>query len=97
MTALRKTFSKFAQHRPLRIAALLLGVLFAVAAPPRAADAGDKTIRVGYQKYGTLILVKSKGALEEKLKPLGVITQRHFYGADFERIRPGFRELSGRG
>ena len=26
-----------------------------------------------------------------------VITHRHFYGADFERIRPGFRELSGRG
>jgi putative SOS response-associated peptidase YedK len=26
-----------------------------------------------------------------------VITHRHFYGADFERIRPGFRESSGRG
>ena len=66
-----KTLSKLALHRPLRAAALLLGLLFAVAAPPRAADAGDKTIRVGYQKYGTLILVKSRGALEEKVKPLG--------------------------
>ncbi len=26
-----------------------------------------------------------------------VITHRHFYGTDFERIRPGFRESSGRG
>ncbi len=66
-----KTLSKLALHRPLRAAAVLLGFLFAVAAPPGAADAGEKTIRVGYQKYGTLILVKSKGALEEKLKPLG--------------------------
>jgi sulfonate transport system substrate-binding protein len=31
----------------------------------------DKTVRVGYQKYGKLVLLKSKGSLEEKLKPLG--------------------------
>lgn len=28
-------------------------------------------IRIGFQKYGTLILLKAKGSLEEKLKPLG--------------------------
>jgi sulfonate transport system substrate-binding protein len=33
--------------------------------------AEDKTIRIGFQKYGTLVLLKSKGLLEEKLKPLG--------------------------
>jgi sulfonate transport system substrate-binding protein len=31
----------------------------------------DKTIRIGFQKYGTLVLLKTKGLLEEKLKPLG--------------------------
>lgn len=33
--------------------------------------AEDKTIRIGFQKYGTLVLLKTKGLLEEKLKPLG--------------------------
>jgi sulfonate transport system substrate-binding protein len=31
----------------------------------------DKTVRVGYQKYGKLVLLKGKGSLDEKLKPLG--------------------------
>ena len=35
------------------------------------ATAADKEVRVGYQKYGTLVLLKGKGLLEEKLKPLG--------------------------
>lgn len=41
----------------------LLGTL-----PARAAD---KVIRVGYQKYGTLVLLKGKGILEEKLAKIG--------------------------
>jgi sulfonate transport system substrate-binding protein len=35
------------------------------------ARAGSKTIRIGYQKYGTLILLKGKGLLENALAPLG--------------------------
>src|ERR1700710_1564321 len=31
----------------------------------------DKLVRVGFQKYGKLVLLKGKGSLEEKLKPLG--------------------------
>jgi sulfonate transport system substrate-binding protein len=31
----------------------------------------DKVVRIGYQKYGKLVLLKSRGTLEEKLKPLG--------------------------
>lgn len=38
-------------------------------------QAADKVIRIGYQKYGTLILLKSKGLLEEKLKPQGVTVE----------------------
>jgi sulfonate transport system substrate-binding protein len=35
------------------------------------AEAADKTIRVGYQKYGTFLLLKARGLLEKKLAPLG--------------------------
>ncbi|TKC80380.1 sulfonate ABC transporter substrate-binding protein [Trinickia terrae] len=35
------------------------------------ADSG-KVLRVGYQKYGTLILLKARGTLEKRLAPLGV-------------------------
>src|SRR6201993_296080 len=31
----------------------------------------DKTIRIGFQKYGKLVLLKGRGTLEQKLKPLG--------------------------
>jgi sulfonate transport system substrate-binding protein len=31
----------------------------------------DKTVRIGYQKYGKLVLLKGKGSLEEKLRPFG--------------------------
>ena len=31
----------------------------------------DKVVRIGFQKYGKLVLLKSKGTLEEKLKAAG--------------------------
>ncbi|MCA6103229.1 sulfonate ABC transporter substrate-binding protein [Bradyrhizobium australafricanum] len=31
----------------------------------------EKVVRIGYQKYGKLVLLKSKGSLEEKLKAVG--------------------------
>src|SRR6202048_2360091 len=31
----------------------------------------DKVVRIGFQKYGKLVLLKGKGSLEGKLKPLG--------------------------
>jgi sulfonate transport system substrate-binding protein len=50
-----------------------LAAVFTLAAAGVApAFAADKEVRVGYQKYGTLVLLKGKGILEEKLKPLGV-------------------------
>ena len=33
--------------------------------------ADEKTVRLGYQKYGTLVLLKGKGLLEPKLAALG--------------------------
>lgn len=38
---------------------------------PRGARAADKVLRIGYQKYGSLVLLKGKGAVEPVLKDLG--------------------------
>ncbi|ADH88189.1 aliphatic sulfonates family ABC transporter, periplasmic ligand-binding protein [Ancylobacter novellus DSM 506] len=38
----------------------------------RAGLASETQVRVGYQKYGTLVLLKGRGILEKKLEPLGV-------------------------
>lgn len=50
-----------------------LGGAFGYALPAiiRPAYADQKTIRIGFQKYGTLILLKGKGTLEKALEPLG--------------------------
>ncbi|GAB6844898.1 sulfonate transport system substrate-binding protein [Methylorubrum rhodinum] len=40
-----------------------------------AARADDKVVRIGYQKYGTLVLLKGRGNLEPKLKALGYRVQ----------------------
>jgi sulfonate transport system substrate-binding protein len=52
------------------LAALALTVA-AILATSLPSAAQERTVRIGYQKYGTLILQKSRGSLEEKLKPLG--------------------------
>ena len=36
----------------------------------RIAGAADKVVRIGYQKYGTLVLLKGKGTLEKKLEAI---------------------------
>jgi sulfonate transport system substrate-binding protein len=45
--------------------------LAAVVLASGASLAQDKVVRIGFQKYGKLVLLKSKGTLDEKLKPLG--------------------------
>jgi sulfonate transport system substrate-binding protein len=42
-----------------------------VAATVSVSYGQEKTVRIGFQKYGKLVLLKGKGSLEEKLKPLG--------------------------
>ena len=42
-----------------------------VAASVGASYGQDKVVRIGFQKYGKLVLLKSKGTLEPKLKALG--------------------------
>jgi sulfonate transport system substrate-binding protein len=55
-------------HRFLSI--LSLSVIASTLSP--AAQAADDVLRIGYQKYGTLILLKARGTLEKRLAPLGV-------------------------
>lgn len=42
-----------------------------VAATGGESSGEDRIFRIGYQKYGKLVLLKDRGLLEEKLKPLG--------------------------
>ena len=55
-------------HRRLSI----LLVCLAAFAAASGALAADDVLRIGYQKYGTLILLKARGTLEKRLAPLGV-------------------------
>ena len=55
--------------KPVWLAVTLLVFVFLAAVV--AARADDKVVRIGFQKYGTLVLLKGKGSLEAKLKPLG--------------------------
>ena len=59
MTIDRRSFSK------LGLAAVVAG------ATAGRAQAADKVVRIGFQKYGKLVLLKSKGTLEQKLAPHG--------------------------
>ena len=46
-----------------------------------SAPAAAEEVRIGYQKYGTLVILKEKGLLEEKLEPLGfTVTWTEFPG-----------------
>src|SRR5829696_4639016 len=55
-------------QRLLASAVLSIGM---VAATVGASYGQDKVVRIGFQKYGKLVLLKSKGTLEEKLKGAG--------------------------
>lgn len=53
------------------LAAALAGATVLPAARSGLAAGGD-TLRIGYQKNGTLVVAKQQGAIEARLKPLGV-------------------------
>ena len=65
--------------RRLRHVAVAASVALSLATT--GAGAADKTVRVGYQKYGTFLLLKARGLLEKKLEPLGYgVTWTEFPG-----------------
>ncbi|TXJ11288.1 MAG: sulfonate ABC transporter substrate-binding protein [Afipia sp.] len=59
----RRSITKFA------LAASAVAAMTVAIAP--FAEAQEKVVRIGFQKYGKLVLLKSKGTLEAKLKALG--------------------------
>lgn len=59
----RRSITKFA------LAASAVAAMTVAIAP--FAQAQEKVVRIGFQKYGKLVLLKSKGTLEPKLKALG--------------------------
>lgn len=67
------------RHRRLVGLAMAAALAFGLSASP--ATAGEKIVRVGYQKYGTFLLLKARGLLEKKLAPLGYsVTWTEFPG-----------------
>jgi len=54
-----------------------LALLLLLAAAPMtfAQKSSDSVLRIGYQKYGTLVLLKARGSLEKRLAPLHVEVQ----------------------
>ncbi len=67
-------------RRTVRLATVL--AVAALVASPAGAEGQDKVIRIGFQKYGNLILLKGKGWLEKKLQPLG-------YGVEWKEFPSG--------
>jgi sulfonate transport system substrate-binding protein len=61
----------------LRSALLMLTLVLTAALPATFAQhsPSDSVIRIGYQKYGTLVLLKASGSLEKRLAPLHVEVQ----------------------
>ena len=57
-----------------RLIVALISVLMTFASLGLAQNA-DGVIRIGYQKYGTLVLLKARGSLEKRLAPLDVEVQ----------------------
>jgi sulfonate transport system substrate-binding protein len=73
------------------LTARILGLLLACALPA-AARAEQRTLHIGYQKYGTLVFEKTRGTLEKRLAPLGVtVTWTEFLGG------PALMEAMGAG
>ncbi|HEY4903281.1 MAG TPA: sulfonate ABC transporter substrate-binding protein [Candidatus Sulfotelmatobacter sp.] len=54
------------------ISVLLAIVVLMTLIPFALAQSTDNIIRIGYQKYGTLVLLKARGSLEKRLAPLHV-------------------------
>ena len=63
-----RNFQPSTFHRTLVAVILVLIAL----APFALTQNADRVIRIGYQKYGTLVLLKARGSLEKRLAPMHV-------------------------
>ncbi|MFT3671180.1 sulfonate ABC transporter substrate-binding protein [Aestuariivirga sp.] len=67
-----KTLSRSLSRRRVLELAAATGLAATAIASGGTARAEGRELRIGFQKYGTLILLKGKGTLEKALEPLGV-------------------------
>ncbi|HTJ92659.1 MAG TPA: sulfonate ABC transporter substrate-binding protein [Pararobbsia sp.] len=56
-------------------AAVTLGAALGTTGTARAATQGSKIVRIGYQKYGTFVILKARGTLEKRLAAQGATVQ----------------------
>jgi sulfonate transport system substrate-binding protein len=56
-------------------AAVTLGAALGTAGLARAASPANKVVRIGYQKYGTFVILKARGTLEKRLAAQGATVQ----------------------
>lgn len=59
-------------RRSVLNAAAMLSAFFTLAIGPSYGDEALKELRIGYQKYGTLVLLKADGGLEQQLAAKGI-------------------------
>ncbi|MBV8633622.1 MAG: sulfonate ABC transporter substrate-binding protein [Burkholderiaceae bacterium] len=64
--------SHFSRRRTLGLLSAAAAGAFSLGLPGFAAAQAKRQLRVGFQKYGTLIILKARGTLEQRLAPLGV-------------------------
>ena len=57
------------------LVALFAAAAFGVITQAQALSTHEGVLRIGYQKYGTLVLLKAKGTLEKRLAAQGVDVQ----------------------
>ena len=61
--------------RPFTLRRGLVALFAATLAFGALSQAQADTLRIGYQKYGTLVLLKAKGTLEQRLADQGITVQ----------------------
>lgn len=66
------THRKCFRRRSFWLSLVLLLAVLSAGCSAGAAKEEDKVVRIGYQKFGTLSILKSRGTLEEQLEPKGV-------------------------
>lgn len=68
--------SRFARHlqQAVALAALAAGIIVnpALAQTQTTSSSAPKELRIGYQKYGTLVILKARGTLDKRLAGQGV-------------------------
>lgn len=69
---MQRTFSRRALSKILGLGTLMAALTATAMLGSTSAWAQNATVRIGFQKYGTLTVLKAKGDLEKRLAQIGV-------------------------